>query len=130
MAVASKSPARGYVPIKELARELQISFHFLTKVLQILTQANILKSYRGPNGGIALARSGRDIRLKDIVQAIDGNKLFENCVLGLSGCGTLKPCPLHDTWDRLRTSLEQTLADLTLDVLRTRLQRLDFRISD
>jgi len=130
MSVASKSPARPYIPIKELSEELHISFHFLTKVLQILTRENILKSYRGPNGGIALARPVADIRLLDIVEAIDGDGLFENCVLGLSNCGTEKPCPLHAYWAQVRTFLRQSLDELTLESIQNQLQRMDFRISN
>jgi len=36
----------GYVSIQEISEKLNISFHFLTKVLQQLTQAGILNSYR------------------------------------------------------------------------------------
>ncbi|MFU8811484.1 MAG: RrF2 family transcriptional regulator, partial [Balneolaceae bacterium] len=41
-----------YVTIKELSDELDISFFFLTKVLQQLTKAELLESYKGPNGGV------------------------------------------------------------------------------
>ena len=36
----------AYVNIREMADELDISFHFLTKILQSLTQKGILQSYR------------------------------------------------------------------------------------
>lgn len=130
MSVVSKSPDRSFIPIGELSRELHISFHFLTKVLQILTREKILKSYRGPHGGITLARPSRDIRLIDIVKAIDGNDLFETCILGLSGCGTGKPCPLHDHWARIRELLEQSLESVNLASIEDQLRHLDFRISE
>ncbi|NOZ74737.1 MAG: Rrf2 family transcriptional regulator [FCB group bacterium] len=130
MSVASKSPDRPYIPIGELSRELHISFHFLTKVLQILTRKAILKSYRGPNGGIALARPSRDIHLIEVVEAIDGKGLFETCILGLSGCGTETPCPLHDHWAQVRELLQQSLEEITLASIEDQLRCLDLRISD
>jgi len=111
----------GYVSIGEISNELDISFPFLTKIFQKLTQAGLMTSYRGPNGGIALARSAGQITLLDIVLAIDGSALFTECVLGLPGCGNQKPCPLHNQWAKERTRLEAmftntTLADVSEDI--------------
>lgn len=111
----------GYVSIREISDELDISFHFLTKTFQKLTQAGLLKSFRGPNGGVALARPANRILLLEIITAIDGPDLFTECVLGLPGCGEQKPCPLHNAWaaqrEHLRTLFHQkTLADIAADL--------------
>ena len=53
--VASKDENK-FVSIREISEELNISFHFLTKILQILTHENIMTSYRGPRGGVALVK--------------------------------------------------------------------------
>lgn len=118
----------GYVSIREISEELDISFHFLTKIFQKLTQAGILSSFRGPNGGVALAKPPSEVTLFDIVVAIDGPDLFHECVLGLPGCGNRRPCPMHDSWaterSRLRAMFSQTrLADAATDVA-----RLDLRL--
>ena len=96
---------RKFVPIREIAAELKLSFHFLTKILQQLTEAGLLESYRGPNGGIALAKEASTISLLDIVKAIDGDGDFTSCVLGLAACSDKYPCPLHSTWGRQREEL-------------------------
>ena len=123
----------GYVSIRAISDELDISFHFLTKIFQKLTQAGLMQSFRGPNGGVALARSATEITLKDIVDAIDGPALFTECVLGLPGCGERQPCPLHEAWgeerDRLQTIFENaTLAAMTADLeaFGLRLKIVDF----
>ncbi len=54
--MASEKERTGYVSISEIAERLNISFHFLTKTFQTLTQHGILESYRGPNGGVALTK--------------------------------------------------------------------------
>lgn len=114
---AKKSAERKFVPVAELADELDLSFHFLTKILQGLTQEGILESFRGPNGGVGLARPPKSIRLIDIIKATDGTTAFETCVLGLPGCGDDAPCPLHNEWSkasqRVRRMFEKaTLANL------------------
>ncbi|MCB2205195.1 Rrf2 family transcriptional regulator [bacterium] len=105
------------VGIKEIAAELNIPVHFLAKILQSLSEKNVLTSYKGVQGGYTLQRQPGQIRLIDVVEAIDGLGFFDNCVLGFPGCGTGKPCPVHDRWgevrDTIRTMLSSdSLADL------------------
>lgn len=102
----------GYISIREMSDKLEISFHFLTKILQQLTSAGLMESHKGPKGGIRLTKSGSEVSLFEIVAAIDGIELFSECALGLPGCGVKKPCPLHDKWadtrDGIRVMLEST----------------------
>lgn len=102
----------NYVSIKSISSKLDISFHFLTKILQMLTSAEIMESFRGPRGGVRLIGNPNEVTLMDIVAAIDGKDLFIECALGLPGCGVAQPCPLHDKWartrDRIRFLLEST----------------------
>ena len=105
----ASSQNEEYISIRELSEKLDISFHFLTKILQQLTAVGILESLKGPNGGIRLSKPGKRSALIDIVIAIDGNDLFHECVLGLSGCGTEKPCPLHKIWATTRDDIREML---------------------
>ncbi len=100
---------------------------FVSKVLQILTSSGIVGSKKGKKGGFFLAKSAEDIRLIEIVEAIDGMEVFEKCVLGFPECGDTHPCPVHDTWGKIRDEahnmlMNETLADFkskTLDKLIT-----------
>lgn len=112
---------REYVSISEVSEKLGISFHFLTKILQQLTQKGLLTSYRGPNGGVAFVRPARDIIIYDIVAAIDGDDIFTSCILSLPGCGNQTPCPLHESWALIRNKIKTlflttSLADLAKGV--------------
>lgn len=118
----------GYVSIREISEELDISFHFLTKIFQKLTQAGLLESFRGPNGGVALAKPASRISLLDLVVAIDGPALFRECVLGLPGCGNAKPCPMHDAWAHERARLQSMFAQTTLETAADDIERLDLRL--
>lgn len=112
---------RKFIPIRELSDELDLSFHFLTKIMQVLTEAHIMESFRGPSGGVGLARPAKDISLIDVIAAVDGMALFSDCALGLPGCGEKTPCPLHDAWAKRRQDLQRmfektTLASLARDL--------------
>lgn len=119
----------AYLSIKEISESLDIPYHFLTKTLQKLTKQGILKSYRGPKGGVSLARAADEISVKDIVVAIDGRAIFEECVLGLPGCGNEKPCPLHDQWATARDRLSSVFETTTLRSLADQIKTSDVRLA-
>ena len=127
--VALMKDDRKYVPIKEVSSELGISFHFLTKILQKLTNHKIMISYRGPNGGVALARPASDISLMDMITAIEPHEEFDQCILGLEGCGVAIPCPLHEQWGEARDQIKAMFDNTNLAELGRRIKEDGFRVS-
>lgn len=107
----------SYVSIKKISNNLDISHHFLTKVLQQLTNAGLLESMKGPKGGVQLTHSSDEIPLLEIVAAIDGMDILTECALGLPGCGTEKPCPIHDKWAEARDEIRKMLSNTSLQDL-------------
>ena len=105
---------RKFIPIRELSTELNLSFHFLTKILQKLTEAHLLESLRGPHGGVGFIKSSREVKLIDVVSAIDGMDLMTQCAIGLPGCGENTPCPLHKAWAKRRENIKKMLSTTTL----------------
>jgi Rrf2 family transcriptional regulator, iron-sulfur cluster assembly transcription factor len=111
-----------YITIRELSDDLDISFFFLTKILQRLTKAEILESYKGPNGGVRLQKPSDEISFMDVVLVIDGAHSLNECALGLPGCGVLKPCPLHDQWAELKGNMMEMMQTVTMAELAHRNQ--------
>ena len=103
------------VGIREIAQELRIPGHFLAKILQSLSEKGILLSFKGTNGGFTLNGNPEDVRLIDVVMAIDGQEVFEHCLLGFPNCSDLNPCPVHPVWGRLRSTFREMLTTETLD---------------
>ncbi|MBU0558294.1 MAG: Rrf2 family transcriptional regulator [Bacteroidetes bacterium] len=101
----------------EVSTEVKQPKEFVSKVLQILTASGIVGSKKGKNGGFFLAKEPKNVRLIEIVEAIDGLDVFNCCVLGFPGCSKEEPCPVHNKWGVLRDEAyrmlsEETLADL------------------
>lgn len=117
-----------YVSIGHISEELNISFHFLTKTFQKLTEAGLMESQRGPSGGVRLAQPAQDVTLKDIIVAIDGDELFTECVLGLPECGNARPCPFHDRWAAERKRLEAMFMTTTLEEMAEQIEAFDYRL--
>lgn len=116
--IAQRSDStKEHVSLKEIARETNSPVAFMAKVLQILTRADLLYSSKGPAGGFILSRNSKDVYLADIVKAIDGNKVFTGCGLGLDECNAKKPCPVHSRFAVVRNELSNMLHTSTLQEL-------------
>lgn len=117
-----------YVTVKKISEELDISFHFLAKILQSLTQCGALQSFRGPNGGVALAKPATEIHLSELLNAIDGPTMFDECIMGLPGCGHERPCPLHDQWAGAQRQIKELFENSTLAQQADRIVELGLRL--
>jgi len=106
----SESPVRG----EDIATEEDLPQPFLSKILKVLASRTILHSVRGPGGGFKLARPASQIRLLDIVEAIDGLSMFEECALGWKSCRDEQPCPLHQSWKPMREGLRAYLTNTSV----------------
>lgn len=126
--IAAENKTEGYVSIKEISEKLDISFHFLTKTLQILTRHDLLESYRGPTGGIALKKPASELYLIDVIKALEGEDFFDKCMLGLPGCGTAAPCPVHDFWKEAKELVQFNFENTSLEDLGNKVKDNDARL--
>lgn len=106
------------INVQEIADEINVPREFTSKILQSLTQSGIVGSRKGKFGGFYLAKPSSEIRLIDIVEAIDGMDVFHKCVLGFPNCSPDEPCPVHNEWGKLRDEALRMLSDRTLEQLR------------
>ena len=126
--IASIGTEQKFVPIRQISDELNISFHFLTKIFQILSQHGLMTSYRGPAGGISLAKPASDISLIEIITALEGTDFFEGCILALPNCGDEAPCPLHEFWGKMRDELKDMFEKTRLDELGEKIRNDGLRL--
>lgn len=112
--VAQRSEHGRKVGIKAISRGINAPEHFLAKILQDLSRKGLIQSTKGPNGGFYLEEASRKNTLAEIVKAIDGDKLFTGCGLGLKVCSEKNPCPLHDEFKVIRMKISQMLESATV----------------
>jgi len=106
------------VSAEAISQILKIPREFVSKILQSLRDSGIIRSTKGKSGGFCLAKPASEIKLINVVEAIDGLEMFNNCVLGFPDCSPDTPCPVHDSWGALRTQAFKMLSDETLDKLK------------
>ncbi len=82
----------------QIAQEKQIPPSFLAKIVSQLSVAGLLQTSRGARGGVALARSPEEISLLDVVEAIDGPILLNECVGENGMCVFGNDCPMKPVW--------------------------------
>ncbi|HMP73717.1 MAG TPA: Rrf2 family transcriptional regulator [Kiritimatiellia bacterium] len=126
--IAAHQKKDDFLSIRDISEELDISFHFLTKILQSLTRAGIMTSSRGRTGGIVLAKPASEITLYEILHALGETDPFHSCILGLAACGDQSPCPLHAAWAVERIRLKSLFENMTLDQLADPIARGEIRL--
>ncbi len=120
--LALHTPAVKKMGIKQISEELDLPAPFLAKILQALAKNKLLKSNKGPNGGFSLAKDANKITLFEIIRIIDGNDIFDQCLISMRTCheeGT--PCPIHARYEPVRNEIrklfqEQNLGSLAEDI--------------
>ena len=79
----------------QIAENQQIPPSFLAKIVSQLSVAGLLQTSRGARGGVTLARSPEDISFLEVVEAIDGPILINECVVDRSACSFGETCALR-----------------------------------
>ncbi len=117
MADLAAFDGEGPVALSDVALRQGISLSYLEQLFAKLKRAELVTSARGANGGYALASAPADIRIADIIAAVDEEIKTTACASGSNiGCqGTTARCLTHDLWDELGRQIEIFLNAVTLE---------------
>ena len=112
--MAEQYESQRPVATAEAAEVFQVSANHLSKVLQRLTRAGLVKSIRGPRGGFVLAKAPSAITLRDVYEAIDGAVTIEDaCILGTKHCG-ISHCVFGNLVDDVQNRVSNHFSNVTL----------------
>jgi Rrf2 family protein len=100
--------------VAEISEQAHLPKAFLAKIFRKLTIYGLLKSYRGRDRGYCLSRPADEIKIKEIIEAIEGPDFFQRCIFWSGQCSEKSPCMLHDIWRKLRPQVAEKLELLTL----------------
>lgn len=121
--IAINSRENKRVSPKAIAKEINSPQAFTAKILQELVRNNIVNSVKGAYGGFEIDQTNiKNIKLSHIVKAIDGDKIYNGCGLGLEICDATHPCPVHDKFKGIRDDLKYMLEHTSLDELAKSIQ--------
>jgi Rrf2 family protein len=74
------------ITTNDAAQELKVSAAHLSKVFQRLAKAGIVHAVRGPKGGYLLGRPLSEIRLLDVLEAVEGPMKLNSCLMSVKRC--------------------------------------------
>ncbi|MGD2026764.1 MAG: Rrf2 family transcriptional regulator [Anaerolineales bacterium] len=94
----------------QIAEEKDIPLSFLAKIIAQLSVAGLLQTMRGARGGVTLARSPEDISLLEVVEAIDGPILINECVNDSYNCSQ-HGCPMRSIWQDAQADIVNRLRE-------------------
>lgn len=102
---------------KEISERTEVSMQFTLKILRKLVHGELACSYKGAEGGYALAKTPAEISVLDVIRLIDGPVRLNKCLESLSPCnrGEKCDCTFRRLWADLSESVERSLAAETFD---------------
>ncbi|HOA75288.1 MAG TPA: Rrf2 family transcriptional regulator [Phycisphaerae bacterium] len=110
--------ARGYggppVLMQSLAEAEGLSRKYLHTLLSGLQQAGLVRSTRGAGGGFQLSRPPSEIRLDEILRAVEGPLCLVDCVDTADVCDRSRRCKARRVWRDLSRGIEKLLSGVTL----------------
>ncbi len=106
------------VGVEAIAAATDLPASYLSKTLQTLAAAGILKSVRGRAGGFSLAVAPDKLPLMRVVEAFDERADRRHCLLGRHACSDEAPCAAHGRWKHASEAIMEFFRNTTLADLR------------
>jgi len=101
----------------ELSHTCGVPDSFLGKILQALARDNILQSERGKKGGFKINKSPGQVTLYDIIKAVEGDVMVNECLLDKEFCESSFNCNIHTILGSIRNNLIKDMQKYTLQDL-------------
>lgn len=115
--LAGKSGNEKICSIKEIAESEKISSDYLEKIISKLEKAGILKAQKGPKGGYSLAVPAKRIKLGEVVNVLEGENYFVQCLGAAKTCPKCGGCVAQNFWRKFQEKLDNFLNSVSLEDL-------------
>lgn len=93
----------------EVAESIHLPKEYISKILQQLARYQVVGSKKGKGGGFFLNKPVENIRLIDVVVAVEENFDMDECVFGISKCNSSCQCPIHESYGKLKDEFRSML---------------------
>lgn len=107
----------GPIFLREIAKQQQLSLPYLEQLISPLVAAGIVRSVKGPRGGVSLAKEPEDVNLGDVTRLLEGTTAPVECVADPSVCERSGSCVTRDVWSELNDVVDAFLRSKTLQDL-------------
>jgi Rrf2 family protein len=104
----------GPVQSAVIAHRQSIPEPYLDQLLTSLRRAGFIRSVRGPQGGHALIRDPHDLKLSEVIAALEGSLAPIACLDDPEGCRTTTSCCLKPVWQEIEAATIRVLESVTI----------------
>lgn len=105
----------------EIASRQRVPESYLEQLLTTLRRAGFIRSVRGPQGGHALIRDPRTLRVSEVIEALEGPIMPSDCLDEASNCGGRdQECAQRQMWADVRDAILGVLDNTTIAELAER----------
>ena len=105
---------QGPTQSAEIASRQEIPEPYLDQLLTTLRRAGFIRSVRGPQGGHALIQEPADVRLSDVMVALEGSLAPIACVDDPDACTRTGGCIQREVWERVRDATQEILESVSI----------------
>ena len=105
----------GPIELKDIAKNESISLKYLEQLIVPLRTSGLVKSVRGSKGGYALAKSPSQIRLRDLVEALEGPVNLVDCLRNPEECLRAPSCVSREIWGQISEAITGIFQSITLE---------------
>ena len=105
------------VILKSVSDEEEISIRYLEQIVIPLKISRLVKSIRGAGGGYTLARHPSEIKVSEILHALEGSCCLVDCVEDDDYCDRIHICATFDIWNEASKLLRDYFENKTLQDL-------------
>jgi len=117
MLALGASDSKKPVFLKDIAASEEISEKYLSQIIIPLKAKGLVTTFRGAHGGYLLSRSASEIKLREIVEPLEGDLSLVDCVGNSHVCGKSSFCVTRDVWEGMSILLRDYLDGITLEEL-------------
>jgi Rrf2 family transcriptional regulator, cysteine metabolism repressor len=117
MVEIAASSGRRSIYLKEIARNIDVSEKYLSQIIIPLKGKGLVNNYGGAHSGYVLGKHSSEIKLKEIVEILEGDLNLVDCVSNNSVCIKSQTCITRDIWVKLGEKISGFLNSLTLEDL-------------
>ena len=104
----------------EIASRQSVPESYLEQLLTTLRRAGFIRSVRGPQGGHALIRDPKELRVSEVIEALEGSIMPSDCLDESSQCSRGGGCAQRDMWEAVREAILNVLDNTTIGQLAER----------
>ena len=108
--------------VRTAAEQVNVPYSFARSIQHGLVQAGIVESLRGVHGGMRLKVNPQEVTIRQVVEAVQGPLLMNDCTAEGAECPRMSACCYHPLWAGTQALVHSYLDSVTLDDIVNRRQ--------